>query len=66
MAFGLEAKAKLTQVLFFTFQSNEASLKHYSGKVTVSPFVLSNVRELIRNKIASYASDYLKALPDLI
>ena len=65
MAFGLEAKAKLTQVLFFKFQSNEASLKHYSGKVTVSPFVLSNVRELIRNKIASYASDYLKALPDL-
>lgn len=66
MAFGIEAKAKLTQVLFFKFQTSEASLKHYSGKVTVSPYVLSNVRELIRNKIAGYASDYLKALPDLM
>lgn len=66
MAFGLEAKATLTQVLFFKFQSNTATLKHYSGKVTINPFVLSNVRELIRKKIATYASDYLKALPELI
>jgi hypothetical protein len=65
MAFGLEAKATLTQVLFFKFQSNEASLKHYSGKVTINFFVLSSVRELIRTKIASFATDYLKAIPDL-
>lgn len=65
MAFGLEANATLTQVLFFKFRSNEASLKHYSGKVTINPSVLTSVRELIRNKIAIHASDYLKALPDL-
>jgi len=65
MAFGLEAKTKLMQVLFFKFRSSEASLKHYSGKVTINSSVLASVRELIRKKIASYARDYIEALPDL-
>ena len=65
MAFGLEAKATLTQVLFFKFKSSEASLKHYSGKVTINTHVLTNVRDLIKNKIAAHAIDYIMALPDL-
>jgi hypothetical protein len=65
MAFGLEAKATLTQVLFFKFKSSEASLKHYSGKVTIDTHVLTNVRDLIKNKIATHAIDYIMALPDL-
>jgi len=65
MAFGLEAKATLTQVLFFKFKSNEASLKHYSGKVTINTHVLTNVRDLIKTKIAAHAIDYIMALPDL-
>jgi len=65
MAFGIEAKATLTQVLFFKFKSSEASLKHYSGKVTINTHVLANVRDLIKTKVAAYAMDYIKALPDL-
>jgi len=65
MAFGIEAQASLTQVLFFKFKSSETSLKHYSGKVTINPQVLANVRDLIKNKIAAHASDYIRALPDL-
>lgn len=65
MAFGLEAKATLTQVLFFKFKSSEASLKHYSGKVTINTNVLTSVRDLIKDKIAAHAIDYIKALPDL-
>ncbi len=63
MAFGLEARAKLTQVLFFKYRSNEATLKHYSGKVTINSHVLSGARELIRNRISAFTMDYLKALP---
>jgi hypothetical protein len=65
MAFGLEAKATITQVLFFKFKSSEASLKHYSGKVTINTDVLTSVRDLIKNKIAAHAAGYIMALPDL-
>ncbi|MGE5239326.1 MAG: hypothetical protein ACM3ON_11030 [Chloroflexota bacterium] len=65
MAFGLEAKAALTQVLFFKFHSNEASLKHYSGKVTINAHVLASVRDAIKNKLAGFAKDYVEALPPL-
>lgn len=65
MAFGLEAKAGLTQVLFFKFKSSAATLKHYSGKVTINSDVLTHVRKSIKTKIAAHAMDYIKALPDL-
>jgi hypothetical protein len=65
MAFGLEARASLMQVLFFKFRSNEATLKHYSGKVTINSSVLLSVRDLIKKKITGFADEYLKMLPDL-
>jgi len=61
----LKAKARLTQVLFFKFKSGEASLKRCSGKVTINPHVLTNVRELIKNKIVAHVIVYTMALPDL-
>ena len=54
-----------TQVLFFKFKSNEASLKHYSGKVAINTHVLTNVMDLIKSKIAAHAIDYIQTLPDL-
>jgi hypothetical protein len=65
MAFGLEAKDTLTQVLFFKYQTSEVTLKHYSGKVTINPRVLSSVREQIKDKIVKYADAYVRGLPDL-
>ena len=65
MAFGIEAKATLTQVLFFKFKSSEASLRHYAGKVTINTNVLATVRDLIKTKIAAHAVDYIKTLPEL-
>jgi hypothetical protein len=62
MAFGLEAKAKLTQVLFFKYRTSEDTLKHYSGKVTINSHVLSSVREMIKKMITDYTVFYLKAL----
>lgn len=65
MAFGLEAKATVTQVLFFKVHSSEVTLKHYSGKVTIDAQVLEAVRELVRGRIMSRAEDFLKQLPPL-
>jgi hypothetical protein len=64
MAFGLEAKSTLTQVLFFKFHANDAMLRHYSGKVTINSTVLASVRNAIAEKVAAFSKDYVAALPD--
>ena len=63
MAFGLEAQTTLTQVLFFKFKSSEATLKHYSGKVTINSDVLTSVQGTIKQRLAGFANDYIKELP---
>ena len=40
-------------------------MKHYSGKVTTNTHVLTKVRDLIKDKIADHAMDFIKTLPDL-
>jgi hypothetical protein len=35
-SFGLEARSNVTQVLFFKFRSNDVTLQHHSGKVTIN------------------------------
>jgi hypothetical protein len=65
MAFALEAKANLTQVVFFKVRSNEATLKHVSGKVTIDPEVLASVREDVSRRLEKYAKAYVEALPEL-
>jgi hypothetical protein len=65
MAFGLEAEAKLTQVLFFRFRANTVKLRHSSGKVTVSTEVLAGVREKVAAKLVPFVNDYIEQLPEL-
>jgi hypothetical protein len=65
MAFGLEATSTFTQVLFFKFRSSDVALKHYGGKITIEPMVLESLRDVISQKIARFARDYVQALPDL-
>ena len=65
MAFGLEAKSSITQVLFFKVRRNEATLRHYSGKVTINTAVLDGVRDKLREKLVGQADDFVKALPTL-
>jgi hypothetical protein len=64
MAFGLEARVRLTQVLFFKFRTNDVTLKHYSGQITIDTEVLTGVRDLIRQKIANHAATFVRKLPD--
>ncbi len=65
MAFGLEARSGLTQVLFFKTVTSEATLKHCSGKVTIDVPVLEAVRPAMTAKLANFANEYVKGLPDL-
>jgi hypothetical protein len=62
IAFGLEARTTLTQVLFFKFRTNEVTLNHHSGKVTINAQLLASVRGQIAAKIAAYTDDYFKGL----
>lgn len=62
MAFGLEARKTLTQVLFVKFHSNDVTLNHHSGKVTINARVLESVRDQIANKLVAYSNDYVAAL----
>jgi hypothetical protein len=62
MAFRLKAKATLTQVLFFKFAKQKASLRHRSGSVTIDTAVLDAVAKDIGAKIAAAAKDYVAQL----
>jgi hypothetical protein len=63
MAFGLEAKASITQVLFFKSKKSEATLQHYSGRVTINTEVLDKVRTAIAQKLVNHSGEYIKKLP---
>lgn len=65
MAFGLEARTTITQVLFFKAKASEATLRHCSGAVTIDTDVLDGVRGAVKQKLVGFAQDYVKALPDL-
>jgi hypothetical protein len=65
MSFGLETTSTLTQVLFFKARASEATLRHYSGRVTINTTVLDGVREAIKAKLTGQINEYVKALPDL-
>jgi hypothetical protein len=62
LAFGVEARATITQVLFFKFKKNEATLHHHSGKITINTTVLSGVREDIAGKLSAYTQAYVAGL----
>jgi len=65
MAFRLEANLATTQVLFFKTQSEDATLRHNTGRVTINTTVLDAVREAISQKLVGRSKDFVSKLPDL-
>ena len=47
MAFGLEARSSMTQVLFFRSLASQVTLRHCSAKVAVDTVVLAGVRDAL-------------------
>lgn len=62
VAFGVDAKATMTQVLFFKFKKNQAVLRHHSGKVTINTDVLRGVRDEIAAKLRAHTSEFVAGL----
>jgi hypothetical protein len=65
MTFGLIAKSTITQTLFIRFSFSDVEMKHCSAKVSIDGTIMSSVRDIISQKIAAHAADYVRALPDL-
>ena len=65
MAFGLEARSSMTQVLFFRSLASQVTLRHCSAKVAVDTVVLAGVRDALRARLVSFANDFVRQLPDL-
>jgi hypothetical protein len=59
MAFALEARSTVTQVLFFKLKKESATLSHYSGDVTINTGVLDSVKDALKTKLAAHASGYI-------
>lgn len=65
MAFSLVAKETITQVLFFKARAQEATLRHFSGKVTINTTVLDGTRKALEKKLVGQANNFIEQLPDL-
>jgi len=65
IAFGLEARASVMQVLFFKFHNNDVTLRHNSGKVAINAALLAAIRPQVSAKIVAFTNDFIKKLPDL-
>lgn len=63
MAFGLEARSTLTQVLFFKSLASEVTLRHCSGKVSVNTALLEQLRGDLNDQLKEHARSFIRKLP---
>jgi hypothetical protein len=63
MAFGLEAKSTLTQVLFFKSLASQATLRHCSGKVSINTALLAELRPDLEAQLKDQARSFIRKLP---
>lgn len=61
-AFGLCAKATITQVLFFKFEKNQATLQHNNSMLSINETVLAGIREDVAQKITKFSKDFVAGL----
>ncbi|VWX54514.1 hypothetical protein [Novosphingobium sp. 9U] len=65
IAFALEAKTVVTQVLLFKVTKNRAKLRTNSSKVSLDLAALHDLAPDVRAKLRGWQRAYIKALPDL-
>lgn len=63
MAFGLEARSSLTQVLFFKSLASEVTLRHCSGKVSVDTGLLEQLRGDLNEQLQDQGRSFIRRLP---
>lgn len=62
VAFDLESKVSVTQVLFFKFAKKETKLTYASGKATLFEAALGPLREQVAERLQAYRSAYVGAV----
>ena len=62
-AFSVEAKKKVTQVLFFKFKKSDAKLRHAGGTASISEQLLASVRDALKTKLENIARDFVASIP---
>jgi hypothetical protein len=65
VAYLIEAKHEITQLLFFKFRSANASFKANSSKVSINRAAVTALGPAIRSKIRAYQADYLSGILNL-
>jgi hypothetical protein len=65
MAFGMEAKQTITQVLFFKVKKNKAKLRHNIGKASINEPSLEALGPDIRGRVLAFQKAYIASLGDL-
>jgi hypothetical protein len=62
MAFAIEAKTTVTQVLFFKLKNTDAILKKNDGKASINMDALRDLRDPIRKKVRDYQRSFVAGL----
>jgi hypothetical protein len=63
MSFGLKAKKKVTQILFFKMHKTEATLRRSLAKMSIGADSLEGLRPALKAKIQAHRSKFLAELP---
>ena len=63
MAFGLEAKSTMTQVLLFKSLASQATFRHCSGKVSINTALLEVLRADLFGQLQDHARSFIRKLP---
>jgi dUTPase len=61
-AFALEARQRITQVLFFKFRENDVKIENHAGKASINAALLAGLRAQISQKLLAHSNDYLSTL----
>ena len=61
-AFALEARQKITQVLFFKFRDNDVRIENHAGRASINATLLAGLRAQISQRLLAHSSDYLSRL----
>lgn len=63
MSFGIKAKHKVTQLLFFKLNKTEATMRRSLAKISIGADALEGLRPALKAKIQAHRSKFLAELP---
>jgi hypothetical protein len=59
LSIGIEARQRITQVLFFKLSRQSTKLRKATGSMTMSPGNLAAVRDIVRTRVERHVADYV-------